>query len=151
MRFADERIAAVGAGLEAGRLTGMETDDLHAGTRAIVDFCDPNATKALHVGHLRNIALGQAISSALRAAGAHVERQSHIGDAGRSMGEAMAGYERYAAPGTPEQAGVKSDQFVGRAVRALRARAGAGRARSPTGTRPSHATCIRSTTSRSSC
>jgi hypothetical protein len=113
MRFADERIAATGAGLEGGRFTGMETDDLRAGERAIVDFCDPNATKALHVGHLRNIALGQAVSCALRAAGAHVERQSHIGDAGRSMGEAMAGYQRYAAPQTPQQAGMKGDQFVG--------------------------------------
>ncbi len=113
MRYADERIAATGTGLEAGRFTGMETDDLRAGTRAIVDFCDPNATKALHVGHLRNIALGQAVTMALRAAGAHVERQSHIGDAGRSMGEAMAGWERYAAPATPETAGKKSDHFVG--------------------------------------
>lgn len=113
MRFADERIAVVGAGLESGRLTGMETGDLRSGTRAIVDFCDPNATKALHVGHLRNIALGQAVTMALRAAGAHVERQSHIGDAGRSMGEAMAGWERYAAPATPDDAGVKSDRFVG--------------------------------------
>jgi tRNA synthetases class I (R) len=113
MRFADERIAATGAGLEAGRFPGMETEDLRPDTRAIVDFCDPNATKALHVGHLRNIALGQAVTMALRAAGAHVERQSHIGDAGRSMGEAMAGYQRYAAPETPEQAGTKGDQFVG--------------------------------------
>jgi len=113
MRFADERIADTGAGLEVGRFSGMETDDLRAGTRAVVDFCDPNATKALHVGHLRNIALGQAVTMALRAAGAHVERQSHICDAGRSMGEAMAGYERYAAPQTPEQAGIKSDAFVG--------------------------------------
>jgi len=113
MRYADERIAATGAGLEGGRFTGMETDDLRAGTRAIVDFCDPNATKALHVGHLRNIALGQAVTMALRAGGAHVERQSHIGDAGRSMGEAMAGYRRYAEPGTPQQAGAKGDQFVG--------------------------------------
>ncbi|ADB49437.1 arginine--tRNA ligase domain-containing protein [Conexibacter woesei] len=113
MRFTDARIAELGAGLEEGRLPGMETRDLRAGERAIVDFCDPNATKALHIGHLRNIALGQAISSALRAAGAHVERQSHIGDAGRSMGEALAGYRRYAEPGTPAEAGVKSDQFVG--------------------------------------
>lgn len=113
MRFADERIAATGAGLEAGALTGMETDDLAAGTRAIVDFCDPNATKALHVGHLRNIALGQAVAMALRAAGAHVERQSHIGDAGRSMGEAMAGWERYAAPKGPAELGLKSDHLVG--------------------------------------
>src|SRR4029077_18323963 len=70
MRYADERIAAAGAGLEAGRFTGMETHDLRAGTRAVIDFCDPNATKALHVGHLRNIALGQAVTMALRAAGA---------------------------------------------------------------------------------
>jgi len=113
MRYADERVAAAGAALEAGRLAGMETDDLRAGTRAVVDFCDPNATKALHVGHLRNIALGQAVTMALRAAGVHAERQSHIGDAGRSMGEAMAGYERWAAPATPAQAGVKGDKFVG--------------------------------------
>jgi arginyl-tRNA synthetase len=113
MRYADERVAATGAGLEAGRFTGMETDDLRAGTRAVIDFCDPNATKALHVGHLRNIALGQAVTMALRAAGAHAERQSHIGDAGRSMGEAMAGYQRYAAPQTPQEAGLKGDRFVG--------------------------------------
>jgi arginyl-tRNA synthetase len=113
MRLADGRIAETGAGLEAGRFTGMETGDLRAGERAIVDFCDPNATKALHIGHLRNIALGQAVSAALRAAGATVERQSHIGDAGRSMGEAIAGYVRYAQPQTPQEAGRKSDQFVG--------------------------------------
>jgi len=113
MRYADERIAATGTGLEAGRFTGMETDDLRAGARAVVDFCDPNATKALHVGHLRNIALGQAVTMALRAAGVDAERQSHIGDAGRSMGEAMAGYRRYAEPRTPAEAGVKGDQFVG--------------------------------------
>lgn len=113
MRLADARIAEAGSGLESGRFSGMETADLRAGERAIVDFCDPNATKALHVGHLRNIALGQAVSAALRAAGATVERQSHIGDAGRSMGEAMAGYQRYAAPGTPADAGRKADQFVG--------------------------------------
>ncbi|HEY4279384.1 MAG TPA: arginine--tRNA ligase [Conexibacter sp.] len=113
LKLTDERIAEAGAALESGTFAGMETDDLRAGERVIVDFCDPNATKALHIGHLRNIALGQAVSSALRAAGATVERQSHIGDAGRSMGEAMAGYARYAAPSTPAEAGRKSDQFVG--------------------------------------
>jgi hypothetical protein len=113
IRLADDRIAEVGAGLEGGRFTGMETGDLRAHERAIVDFCDPNATKALHVGHLRNIALGRALSSALRAAGATIECQSHIGDAGRSMGEAMAGYQRYAAPSTPADVAVKSDHFVG--------------------------------------
>jgi len=114
VRFAEEAIAATGAALEAGEPAGLATSDLNPGRRVIVDFCDPNATKALHAGHLRNIALGHAVSSALAAAGAEVVRQSHIGDAGRSMGEAMAGYVRYAEGGTPGAAGEKSDRFVGR-------------------------------------
>jgi arginyl-tRNA synthetase len=114
VRFAEKRIAATGAALKQGLPAGLATGDLRPGERVIVDFCDPNATKALHAGHLRNIALGNAVSSALAAAGAEVVRQSHIGDAGRSMGEAMAGYVRYAYGQTPEEAGEKSDHFVGR-------------------------------------
>jgi arginyl-tRNA synthetase len=113
VRFAAQPIAATGAALEQGRPAGLATADLHPGRRVIVDFCDPNATKALHAGHLRNIALGNATAASLAAAGAAVERQSHIGDAGRSMGEAMAGYVRYAGGLTPKEAGEKSDRFVG--------------------------------------
>jgi arginyl-tRNA synthetase len=113
IRFADERIAELGAALEAGDPAALATDDLRTDDPVIVDFCDPNATKALHVGHLRNIALGHAIASALESAGARVARQSHIGDAGRSMGEAMAGYVRWGEGATPAAAGRKSDHFVG--------------------------------------
>jgi arginyl-tRNA synthetase len=113
LRFDDERIAELGAALEAGVPGALATDDLLTDEPYVVDFCDPNATKALHVGHLRNIALGQAIASALTAAGARVARQSHIGDAGRSMGEAIAGYLRYGDGATPQSAGRKSDHFVG--------------------------------------
>jgi arginyl-tRNA synthetase len=56
-----------------------------------VQFWDANATKALHVGHLRNLAIGNALSAALAQAGAKVERRSRISDMGRAMGEAMAG------------------------------------------------------------
>jgi len=114
VRFSEEAIAEAGAALERGEPAGLATADLSPDRRVIVDFCDPNATKALHAGHLRNIALGHAVSSALTATGAEVVRQSHIGDAGRSMGEAMAGYVRYAEGKTPEEAGEKSDRFVGR-------------------------------------
>lgn len=114
VRLAAEPIAAAGAALERGEPAGLATADLSPGRRVIVDFCDPNATKALHAGHLRNIALGNAVAAALAAAGAAVTRQSHIGDAGRSMGEAMAGYARYADGLTPQEAGEKSDRFVGR-------------------------------------
>jgi len=80
----------------------------------IVDFCDPSPATALHAGYLRNIALGHALASALEAAGAHVARQTQIADAGRDMGEAMAGYLTYAKELDPATAVEKSDHFVGR-------------------------------------
>lgn len=59
-----------------------------------VAFCDPNLNKALHVGHLRNIALGSAIAGLWRWAGAHVTTQSVACDIGRNMAEALAGLQR---------------------------------------------------------
>lgn len=125
IRLDDERLAALGAPLEAGAPDPLGTRDLAAGERWVVDFCDPNATKALHVGHLRNVALGHALASAAEAAGARVVRQSQVGDCGRSMGEALAGYLRFGGGATPASAGVKADHLVGdcyaRYVAALRA------------------------------
>ncbi len=88
--------------------------ELLKGVPYIVDFCDPSPTTALHAGYLRNIALGHALASALEFAGAHVARQTQIADAGRDMGEAMAGYIRYAEDSDPAATGEKSDHFVGR-------------------------------------
>ena len=65
--------------------------DLAAGERYAVYFWGANTTKALHIGHLRNLALGNALAAALRIGGARVENRSLICDVGRSMGEAMAG------------------------------------------------------------
>ncbi|MCW2953779.1 MAG: Arginyl-tRNA synthetase-like protein [Conexibacter sp.] len=114
LRIEDERIAQIGAALEAGDATPLATQDLLTAEPYVIDFCDPNATKALHVGHLRNIALGNALSSVLQAAGADVVRETQIGDAGRSMAEAMAGYLSFAKGESPETVGEKSDHFVGR-------------------------------------
>jgi arginyl-tRNA synthetase len=80
----------------------------------IVDFCDPLPTTTLHAGYLRNIALGHALTSTLAAAGAHVARQTQIADAGREIGEAMAGYLLYAKGVDPATTQEKSDHFVAR-------------------------------------
>ena len=89
--------------------------DLAAGARYAVYFWGANTTKALHIGHLRNLALGNAIAAALRVGGAKVENRSLICDVGRSMGEAMAGV---VASGRADDdlgadGGEKSDHFVG--------------------------------------
>jgi arginyl-tRNA synthetase len=113
VRLDDGLLAELGGKLEAGEDDVLATGDLLAGRRAVVQFCNPNATKALHVGHMRNLALGQSFACALEAAGAEVIRQIEISDTGRQIGEAMAGYLRYAEGSTPETAGKKSDRFVG--------------------------------------
>ncbi|MFI5005174.1 MAG: arginine--tRNA ligase [Solirubrobacterales bacterium] len=113
VRFADARIARLGELLEAGRADALDARELLADTAVVVNFCDANPTKALHIGHLRNIALGQALAGALAAAGARVTRQSQVSDYCRSMGEALAGYLELPEYITPRTLGVKSDHFVG--------------------------------------
>jgi arginyl-tRNA synthetase len=114
LRLEDGWIETVGAALEAGGSAEAALGDLARGQRFSVQFWDANATKALHVGHLRNLAIGNALGAALAQAGAQVERRSLISDAGRSMGEAMAGVmssgrHAHSWPDGDE----KSDHFVG--------------------------------------
>ena len=114
LRLDDGWIETIGASLEAGASTGAALADLAHGQRYSVQFWDANATKALHIGHLRNLSIGNAVAAALTQAGAQVERRSLISDAGRSMGEAMAGVmnsgrHAHSWPDGDE----KSDHFVG--------------------------------------
>jgi arginyl-tRNA synthetase len=114
LRLSDGWIETVGAALEAGGSAEATLSDLAHGQRISVQFWDANATKALHAGHLRNLAIGNALAAALAQAGAQVERRSLISDAGRSMGEAMAGvlHSGRHTPAWPS-GGEKSDHFVG--------------------------------------
>jgi tRNA synthetases class I (R) len=114
VQLSDSHVAELGARPGGRRAALRATSDLLRDAPYIVDFCDPSPTTALHAGYLRNIALGHALAGTLEAAGAHVARQTQIADAGRGMGEAMAGYLREAKEVDPATAGEKSDRFVGR-------------------------------------
>jgi len=114
IRLTDSWIETAGAALEAGGSAEATLSDLAHGRRYSVQFWDANATKALHVGHLRNLATGNAVAAALAQAGGQVERRSLISDAGRSMGEAMAGVMSSGRHGRSWPDGdEKSDHFVG--------------------------------------
>jgi hypothetical protein len=114
LRLDDNWIETTGAALEAGGGAEAELVELARGGRYAIQFWDANATKALHVGHLRNLALGNALAASLEQGGGEVERRSVISDAGRSMGEAMAGIIRsgHHTSAWPE-GDQKSDHFVG--------------------------------------
>jgi arginyl-tRNA synthetase len=115
LRLDDEWVAKRGAELEQGADAVAGCGEVARGRRFALNFWDANSTKALHIGHLRNLALGNALGNALTEAGGEVERRSIICDIGRSMGEAMAGVVRSGKyPQTSSDGnGVKPDHFVG--------------------------------------
>jgi arginyl-tRNA synthetase len=114
LRLSKAWIEQTGQALISGEANEGAHADLAAGQTYALNFWDANSTKALHIGHLRNLALGNALGAALSEAGGKVERRSIICDVGRSMGEAMAGVVK---SGRHTQAsledGEKSDHFVG--------------------------------------
>jgi arginyl-tRNA synthetase len=113
LRLGSDWIEETGTAVESGEAAGADAD-LVSGNRYAVYFWGANTTKALHIGHLRNLALGNAIGASLSQAGARVEHRSLICDVGRSMGEAMAGVVN---SGRDQQVGLdgglKADHFVG--------------------------------------
>lgn len=122
--------------LAVGEEAGMETGDLLAGARCDVSLVGPNANKALHLGHLRNVVLGQAFACSLEAAGAAVRRRSLVADIGRRMCEAMAGYLEGHVGETPRTSGIGGDRFVELCSRDFRERPGAAPAASFAGPNP---------------
>lgn len=86
-----------------------------AGARVMVEFSSPNTNKPLHLGHLRNDALGESVSRILKTVGAEVFKVNIINNRGVHICKSMLAYQKFhAARGdTPESLGIKSDRFVG--------------------------------------
>lgn len=136
LTFETEALQDLEQRLAAGEEAGMETADLLAGTRCDVSLVGPNANKALHLGHLRNVALGQALACSLEAAGATVRRRSLVADIGRRMCEAMAGYLESHQEETPQSSGIPGDRFVELCSRDFREGSGSAAAESHSGPNP---------------
>jgi arginyl-tRNA synthetase len=66
-----------------------------AGQTWVVDFGSPNTAKQMHVGHLRSIIIGEAISRLLEFCGATVVRDNHLGDWGTQFGKILYGYKHF--------------------------------------------------------
>jgi len=113
LRLTDEAVSRLGRRLAEDPAV-MAASDLFRGRRVMVGFVGPNTCKALHVGHLRNVVLGQALAAAYETAGAEVSRESLVGDIGRRVCESMAGYALFYHGAEPGSAGLKGDELVGR-------------------------------------
>ncbi len=86
-----------------------------SGRRVMIEFSSPNTNKPLHLGHVRNDALGESVSRILKAAGAEVYKVDLINNRGVHICKSMLAYKLFheAKGDTPESLGMKGDHFVG--------------------------------------
>lgn len=89
---AEQAKKVIGEVLEMGSSYGKETP---TGKVTMVEYSQPNTHKSMHVGHLRNVILGGAISNILEATGERVVRANYIGDIGLHVIKWMWNYEKY--------------------------------------------------------
>ena len=85
------------------------------GRRVMVEYSSPNTNKPLHLGHLRNDALGESVSRILKMAGAEVYKVDLINNRGVHICKSMLAYKWFheAKGDTPQKLGMKGDHFVG--------------------------------------
>jgi arginyl-tRNA synthetase len=62
--------------------------------RITIEFAQPNPFKEIHIGHVRNIALGESYSRLAEAAGKTVRRVNYEGDVGMHVAKSLWGLER---------------------------------------------------------
>ncbi|MDP3727004.1 MAG: arginine--tRNA ligase, partial [bacterium] len=82
--------------LEEGEKFGTTTNSELSGKKTkkiMVEFADPNPFKEFHIGHLRNISLGESLSRLLEAQGAKVFRANYQGDVGMHVAKALYGIQ----------------------------------------------------------
>ncbi|MDX1435643.1 MAG: arginine--tRNA ligase [Anaerolineales bacterium] len=76
----------------------------------MVEFSQPNTHKAFHVGHLRNVILGESLSRILECAGYEVVRANYIGDIGLHVIKWLWNYQNNHAG---EQPGPDKTRWMG--------------------------------------
>jgi arginyl-tRNA synthetase len=79
----------------------------------LVEFCSPNTNKPLHLGHIRNVLLGDSTARILSLAGYEVKRIQVINDRGIAICKSMLAWQKWAGGKTPQSTGIKGDHFVG--------------------------------------
>lgn len=83
------------------------------GQSIVVEFSSPNSNKPLHLGHLRNMSIGESVSRILQFCGNSVFKTSINNDRGVHICKSMLAYDLLGENSTPEESGKKSDHFVG--------------------------------------
>ena len=76
----------------------------------LLEFPSPNTNKQLHLGHLRNMALGESTSRIFESQGFNVVRVNLLNDRGIHICKSMLAYKKWGNKRKPDK---KEDHFVG--------------------------------------
>jgi arginyl-tRNA synthetase len=92
---------------------GLTPNNHGQNKQVMIEYFSPNTNKPLHVGHLRNLFIGDALSNLLEFSGYKVIRANLYNDRGIHICKAMVAYQKWGNNLLPEETGKKEDHFVG--------------------------------------
>ena len=78
----------------------------------LLEYPSPNTNKALHLGHVRNILIGNSLGLILEKTGHKIIRTNLNNDRGIAICKSMLGYELFFKDKTPQSLNVNPDEFV---------------------------------------
>ena len=93
---------------------GIKANDNNFSETTLVEFSSPNTNKPLHLGHIRNILLGNSMSNILKKIGHNVTKVQVINDRGIHICKSMLAWLKFGNGETPEDTNLKGDFFVGK-------------------------------------
>ena len=89
------------------------TDATDRSPLVMIEYSSPNTNKPLHLGHVRNNLLGNALANILAANGNRVVKTNIVNDRGIHICKSMLAWLKYGNGETPESSGKKGDHLVG--------------------------------------
>ena len=79
----------------------------------MIEYSSPNTNKPLHLGHMRNNLLGNALANVMAANGNKVVKTNIVNDRGIHICKSMLAWLKYGNGETPESSGKKGDHLIG--------------------------------------
>ena len=79
----------------------------------MIEYSSPNTNKPLHLGHVRNNLLGNALANIISANGNRVVKTNIVNDRGIHICKSMLAWQKYGNGETPESSGKKGDHLIG--------------------------------------
>ena len=101
-------------------LNEIQADELYglvqvtdASPLVMIEYSSPNTNKPLHLGHVRNNLLGNALANIVAANGNKVVKTNIVNDRGIHICKSMLAWKKHGNGETPETSGKKGDHLVG--------------------------------------